>query len=118
MRAQIIGDEKVQEFSEKLLQIGKDTYPIVENTGYNVIETPEQLINEVYPSIAEWLRERIILATKNDIVNGINMKIIQEMILREDKIYMPMTDEQESINFPTEFLNSLNVQGMPLHYLK
>ncbi|GBP38568.1 hypothetical protein EVAR_96170_1 [Eumeta japonica] len=35
----------------------------------------------------KWLRERIILATKNDIVNGIN-NIIQEMILGEENIYM------------------------------
>ena len=134
MRAQISGDEKAQEFSEKLLQIGEGTYPIDENTGQitltnelcNVVETPEQLINEVYPSIAEnytnseWLRERIILATKNDIVNDIN-NIIQEMIPGEEKIYTSidtMTDEEESVNFPTEFLNSLNVPGMPLHCLK
>ncbi|GBP79712.1 hypothetical protein EVAR_34837_1 [Eumeta japonica] len=45
------------------------------------------------------------LATKNDIVNSIN-NIIQEMIPREEKIYMSidkMTDEQKSINSPTEF---------------
>ncbi|GBP33631.1 hypothetical protein EVAR_32129_1 [Eumeta japonica] len=93
VRAQISGDEKAQEFSEKLLQVGEGTYAIYENTCqitltndlHNVVETPEQLINEVYPSIAEnytnseWLRERIILATKNDIINGIN-NVIQEMI--------------------------------------
>ncbi|GBP61519.1 hypothetical protein EVAR_43990_1 [Eumeta japonica] len=105
------GAENAQEFSEKLLQIGEGIYPIVENNGQiiltnescNIVETPEQLINELYRSIAEnyinseWVRERIILATKNDIVNGIN--IIQEMIPREEKICIlidTMTDEQEN----------------------
>ncbi|GBP10045.1 hypothetical protein EVAR_77486_1 [Eumeta japonica] len=56
-------------------------------------------------SINEWLRERITLATKNDIVNGIN-NIIQEMIPGEDKIYMSidtMTDEHDSVNFLLNF---------------
>ncbi|GBP37867.1 hypothetical protein EVAR_21402_1 [Eumeta japonica] len=72
------------------------------------------------PLNVEWLRERIILATKNDIVHGIN-NITQEMIPGEEKMYMSidtLTDEQESINFPTEYLNSLNIPGMPLHCLK
>ncbi|GBP78551.1 hypothetical protein EVAR_61562_1 [Eumeta japonica] len=43
----------------------------------------------------------------DDIVNGIN-NIVQRMISGEDKIYMStdtMTNEQESINIPTELLN-------------
>ncbi|GBP19420.1 hypothetical protein EVAR_15768_1 [Eumeta japonica] len=38
-------------------------------------------------SPTEWLSERIIRATKNDIVNGIK-NIIQEIIPGEEKIYM------------------------------
>ncbi|GBP33121.1 ATP-dependent DNA helicase pif1 [Eumeta japonica] len=37
--------------------------------------------------IGEWLRERIILATKNDIVNGIN-NIIQEMIPGRENLHV------------------------------
>ncbi|CAH1102888.1 unnamed protein product [Psylliodes chrysocephalus] len=43
------------------------------------------------------------------------------MIPGEEKIYTSsdtMIDEGESVNFTTEFLNSLNVPGMPLHCLK
>ncbi|GBP64920.1 hypothetical protein EVAR_49214_1 [Eumeta japonica] len=67
-------DEKKEEFSEKLLRIGEGTYPIDEdiiqitltNELDNVVETPEQLINELYASIAEnytnseWLCKRTI----------------------------------------------------------
>lgn len=40
-----------------------------------IVETAEQLINEVYPNIvenytnSEWLLERVILSTKTNIVN-------------------------------------------------
>ncbi|GBP48446.1 hypothetical protein EVAR_32848_1 [Eumeta japonica] len=37
----------------------------------------------------EWLREQMILATKNNIVNGI-YDIIQEITPEEEKIYMPI----------------------------
>ncbi|CAH2105782.1 unnamed protein product [Euphydryas editha] len=59
MGAQFSEDVGTQEFSENLLRIGEGTYPIDENCGQvvlanelcNVVETPEQLINEVYPKI-------------------------------------------------------------------
>lgn len=43
------------------------------------------------------------------------------MIPGEEKIYTSIdtiTDENQNVNFPTEFLNSLNVPGMPLYCLK
>lgn len=134
MRAQISGNKKAQLFAEKLLQIGEGTFPVDEHSGEitltnelcNIVETPEQLINKIYPNISqnyvnsEWLYERSILATKNEIVNNIN-ETIQDMIPGTLKIYNSidtMVDENDSVNFPTEFLNSLNVPGMPLHSLK
>ncbi|GBP29928.1 hypothetical protein EVAR_18408_1 [Eumeta japonica] len=39
-RAQILGDEKAQEFSENLLQIGEGTYAIDENTGEITLTKP------------------------------------------------------------------------------
>ncbi|GBP17281.1 hypothetical protein EVAR_17771_1 [Eumeta japonica] len=62
------------------------------------------------------LKQCKVYATTNDLDNGIN-----NIIPGEEKIYMSidtMTDERESISFPTEFLNSLDVPGMPLHCLK
>ncbi|GBP51670.1 hypothetical protein EVAR_48293_1 [Eumeta japonica] len=70
-----------------------------------VLSSTLQNLHDDTNVMVEWLRERIILATKNDIVNGIN-NIIQEMAPKEEEIYMStetMTDEQESINLPTEF---------------
>ncbi|GBP52975.1 hypothetical protein EVAR_97568_1 [Eumeta japonica] len=95
-------NRRLQDLHDNTNVMGEEcTYPLDENTGqitlthelYNVVETPEQLINEVYPSIAEnytnaeWLREQII-DMKNDLVNGIKniINIIQEMIPGEQKI--------------------------------
>lgn len=134
MRAQISGDERAQVFANKLLQIGEGTYPVDKHSGQiiltnelcNIVETPEQLIHKIYPNIienytnSEWLCERAILATKNEIANDIN-RAVQDMIPGEEKIYTSidtMIDENQSVNFPTEFLNSLNVPGMPLYCLK
>ena len=134
MRAQLSGDEKAKEFADKLLQVGNGTFAIDEHSGQielanelcNVVETPEQLIEEVYPNIQknysnkEWLCERAILATKNEVVENIN-ETVQKMIQGEEKTYKSIdtiVNENESVNFPTEFLNSLNAPGMPLHSLK
>ncbi|GBP21133.1 hypothetical protein EVAR_11164_1 [Eumeta japonica] len=92
---------KLQRISETHHSSDALQYPIIfwqDEDGYHFN------IQQIDPA-TEWLSERIIVATKNDIVNGIN-NIIQEMIPREEKIYISidsMTDEQESINFPTEF---------------
>lgn len=134
MRARISGDQNAQAFAEKLLQIGEGTFPVDESSGQiiltnelcNVIKTPEQLIQKVYPNInqnyvnSQWLFERAILATKNEVVNRIN-EIVQNMIPGHETIYKSidtMVNENETVNFPTEFLNSLDVQGMPLHCVK
>lgn len=134
MRAQISGNQKAQLFAKKLLQIGEGTFPIDKDSGQiiltkdlcNIVETPDQLIKNIYPNIrrnyvnSEWLYERSILATKNTIVNDINERI-QAMIPGETKTYYSidtMVDVNESVNFPTEFLNSLDTPGMPLHCLK
>ncbi|GBP46783.1 hypothetical protein EVAR_10751_1 [Eumeta japonica] len=49
------------------------------------LNRPLQDLRDNTNVMGEWLREQIILATKNDIVKGIN-NIIQEMIPGEEKI--------------------------------
>ncbi|XP_044741909.1 uncharacterized protein LOC123302881 [Chrysoperla carnea] len=133
MRARISGNEKASLFAKKILQIGEGTFPVDESSDQitlsnelcNLVKTPE-LIYKIYPNIrqnyvnSEWFYERSILATKNEIVNSIN-ETIQDMIPGAVKIYYSIDttiNENESVNFPTEFLNSLDIPGMPLHCLK
>ncbi|GBP30722.1 hypothetical protein EVAR_75946_1 [Eumeta japonica] len=109
MRAQISGDKNAQEFSEKLLEIGERMYRIDENTGQitltnelcNVVETTEQLIN--YSSHEERHCQRHQQHRPGN--NSGRKENLQ--------VNRYMTNEQESINFPTAFLNSLNIPGIP-----
>lgn len=78
MQVLIIGDLKAQEFADNLLKNGHVTYPLDPQSGKiilseelcYVVNTEEQLIENIYPSIEQnylnktWLYERTILATK------------------------------------------------------
>ena len=55
------------------------------------------------------------LVPKNDIVNRINNDILNDM-LGEMKEYLSIDmimDAQQSTSYPTEFLNSLELSGVP-----
>ncbi|XP_067125077.1 uncharacterized protein [Centruroides vittatus] len=87
--------------------------------------TKDKLFQKVFPNIArnhknhQWLSARAILAAKND-VNDINFSI-QNRIPGEATTYKTSFDtvmnQDEAVNYPTEFLNSLDLPGMPLHIL-
>jgi ATP-dependent DNA helicase PIF1 len=64
--------------------------------------------------------ERAILAPLNDSVNKINHNITKTFPGEEVKyqsIDKTLTPE-EAVNFPTEFLNSLDIPGLPPHILR
>lgn len=74
---------------------------------------------ENYTNI-DWLSKRSILAPKVDIVKSLNLKI-QSMIPGEARTYYSIdtvTDQDQVLNFPAEFLNSLNPAGLPVHQLE
>lgn len=67
-----------------------------------------------------WLSERAILAAKNIDVNELNFKI-QEQITGESRIYKSVdsaTNQDDVVNYPPEFLNSLDLPGLPPHNLQ
>jgi hypothetical protein len=67
-----------------------------------------------------WLRQRAILVAKNDDVDKINFQIQQLLPgnLISFKSIDTTVDENETVNFPTEFLNSLDIPGMPPQNLR
>ncbi|XP_055543432.1 uncharacterized protein LOC129728984 [Wyeomyia smithii] len=91
-----------------------------------IIATKDQLISKVFPDIAhnhknhQWLSVRAILAPKNQDVNAINCSIL-DVIEGNEKTYKSIdtvTNTDEVVNYPTEFLNSLELPGLPPHVLK
>jgi len=62
----------------------------------------------------EWLRERAILEPENYSVNIIYEKIIS---MFETNRKTPLTDQNQAVDIPIEFLNSLNPLGLPPYKL-
>lgn len=133
MRVQIQNNPTAEEFSKQLLEIGDGKMPInpitqnikLPQNFCNIVSTQNELIQKVFPNIEvnyshhQWLSERAILAAKNIDVDVINLTI-QNMIntqLFTFKSIDTVVDENEGVNYPTEFLNSLDVPGIPPHHL-
>ncbi|XP_022019988.1 ATP-dependent DNA helicase PIF1-like [Helianthus annuus] len=84
-----------------------------------------ELINAVFPSLqnnvhsSDYIISRAILTTKNDSVDEINDKMI-DMFQGEEKVYYSFDEAEDDHHnyYPTEFLNSLTVSGLPPHKLR
>ena len=92
----------------------------------NLVTSKGKLIKKVFPNIQlnyrnhDWLSERAILAAKNKDIYQHNI-VIQSSVQSEEITYKSIDtvlEEDEAVNYPTEFLNSLDLPGMPLHILK
>lgn len=134
MRVQVQNDPLAQVFSKQLLDIGNGEVELYQDTQYiklpdnfcTVVETKNELIQNVFPDIInnyldhDWLYNRAILAARNVDVDEINFQIQQ--LLPSDSMSFKSIDtvvyENEAVNFPIEFLNSLDLPGMPPHNLQ
>jgi hypothetical protein len=131
MRA-YLGDESDQIFSKKLLEI-EDGRFVVKSSGNiklptdfcNMVSSVPELIDAVYPGISQnylnldWLRDSVILAPKNEDVDEIINHILAMLpdVVDEYKSIDTVIDNDELVNFPQEFLNSLDPSGLPPHRL-
>src|SRR6187551_2007596 len=128
----LLRDGNAQNFANKLLEIGEDRL-VIEASGMIKlssdlcvsVKTVRNMIQAVYPNVnqnyknLEWLRERAILAPKNDDVNEINKEILAMLPgdVIEYKSVDTVVDADEAVNYPTEFLSSLDPAGLPQHRL-
>ncbi|KAE9525220.1 hypothetical protein AGLY_014405 [Aphis glycines] len=133
MRVALQNDPSAAEFSRQLLALGNGHIPIDVLTGLisfpaNFCEftsSKEELITKVFPSIEvyynnlDWMSKRAILAARNKEVDSLNFTIQSKIAgeLRSYKSVDSTTDENEAVNYLTEFLNSLDVPGTPPHNL-
>ncbi|XP_054091375.1 uncharacterized protein LOC128923026 [Zeugodacus cucurbitae] len=134
MRVTLLNDTSAEDFSEQLLTIGNGQVPVDESSGLtsfpnnfcNFVSSKDELINNVFPNIIsnyknnEWLSERAILAAKNKDVDDLNYIIQNKIIgtMHSFKSIDCVTNEAEATNYPIEFLNSLDVPGLPPHNLR
>ena len=99
--------------------------------GEDIIEIPEEcviegdLIDELYtPDISlEEIKNICIFSPKNEHVDFLNNQILTKIIPGEEIVFKSIDsvicdDPEESVHFPTEYINSLSPSGMPPHELK
>lgn len=122
-----------KEFADYLLQIGNGTANL--NVNHERIELSgiigklhadrKSLMDSVYPNLSEnianiqWISERGILAVTNETVENINFEIMSTL-RGESRTYYAVdsvTNDNDTVVYPTEFLNSLQPSGMPQYRL-
>ncbi|GFY63906.1 ATP-dependent DNA helicase [Trichonephila inaurata madagascariensis] len=114
------------EFSKVLLDVGERKCPEVNSTHdielsiglCQVVADSETLIHSIYDDVHDlnikedsWLCERSILAPINDQVIVLNQRMLDK-IPGESQTYLSINTV---CNYPTEFLNSIIVPGLPPH---
>jgi len=127
MRAQFDND-----FSEWLLKLGEGRLPTFDSIGPDVIELPLSLIceasivdeifdQEIDETNMAMYSKRCILCPTNDDTHQINETVLKKITstAREFRSIDSIVsdNENEHVNFPQEFLNSLTPSGMPPHLL-
>ena len=127
--------EKLKNHEDWLLQLGEGRLPsagkidgsndIIEIPSDMCLDSKEDVVGAVFDDFdrnignAEYLKSRVLLAATNEIVNEINDDMV-ERIPGDLKTFHIDTvgDVDSQTMFPTEFLNSLSLSGMPEHELK
>ncbi|XP_058122881.1 ATP-dependent DNA helicase PIF1-like [Anopheles ziemanni] len=134
---------ELQEFAEFLLSIGEGRHPtfagldptfakisldMMLNSSTNQGADVRELIDKIYPEIERWYKypnfftDRAILSPLNVDVTAINNAVMMKLpevdqeYLSVDTLVNP--EEHEHLQLPPEYLNSLNISGIPLHSLK
>ena len=132
MRVHFCGDQAAGQFADQLLAIEDGKFPTEIDTTY-VVQLPEamgtfvcntdELMSRIYPDLLSnftditWLSECCILAPLNKTTCAINKTLVEQLPggCIQYKSLDSVPDESMAVEFPTEFLNSLKVSGLPLH---
>ncbi|KAJ1257457.1 hypothetical protein BS78_K017000, partial [Paspalum vaginatum] len=137
--------QSLHEFADWLLQFTEPRHPSsspIDQTDASWIKIPEYLllpaesrnldglISFVYDasnnsSSAAYLCERAILAPTNEIAAAINSQMIANLTTEEMSYYSSDTIDDDTNSratlealYPTEFLNTLQLGGLPEHHLR
>lgn len=120
--------EDERQFAEWLLKLGNgDLKSASVNDCDGTIDIPEQcfrnesILDVIFPNFEVDRTHSIILTPKNDVSLKLNNEILTRLIGDEYILNSEDTviceNEEEKINYPIEFLNSITPTGMPPHKL-
>ena len=131
------GDDEAENYANWLLQLGNGTLPVWHNT-FDVVRLPddiciegedlEALIDFVYEDIKnvaleeqellEYFSDRVIVSPLNRSVNKLN-EFVQGLRRGEKREFLSADTAQsdEDVIYPIEFLNSIELPGLPPHKL-
>ncbi|XP_037871618.1 uncharacterized protein LOC119629558 [Bombyx mori] len=133
MRVQLHNDVQSGQYAAALLKIGEDRMAkdgngmiTLDREFCNVVHNPDDLNNFVYSELLtnmrnrDWLCERAILAPTNEMVGQINEQIMSrvEGDIVEFLSVDTVMDTEQVTSYPVEFLNSLELSGVPSHKLR
>jgi len=131
MRARIFGYQQSGEFANNLQLLGdgkvthapdgKISLDPIANSVMSAADLKEKVFANLevnYKNLA-WLAERAILAPRNADVDELNHQLIQQLpgTAKTYKSVDTVVNDDDTVLFPTEFLNSLNPPGTPPHIL-
>ena len=119
------------DFSSYLLNIGNGTVQVNQNIGQDMIQIPheylvetlDELVDKTFPNIEDrysdkyWVARRAILTPRNEGVDKIN-EAIMDKFPGQGKTYLSadsVAEEDLQNGYPTDFLNSITLSGMPPH---
>ncbi|GFS93187.1 ATP-dependent DNA helicase [Trichonephila clavipes] len=133
MRVQLFSDVESGPYAQKLLEIGEghldtdqESMVLFTHQFCHVVESEDELIDQVFPNMQQHIHdekrlcEKTILVPKNETVAKINKKILGE-IASETSVYNSIDtvmSSDDTTNYPVEFLNSLDLSGVPSHKLE
>ncbi|GFW08402.1 ATP-dependent DNA helicase [Trichonephila clavipes] len=90
-----------------------------------IANSPDELLSKMYPNIQQnfkdqnWLSHRAILASRNYMVEKLNVTI-QKQLQWQEYAYKSMNsilNDDEAVQYPIEFLNSLQTPDLQAHNL-
>ncbi|XP_043467393.1 ATP-dependent DNA helicase pif1-like [Leptopilina heterotoma] len=133
MRVHLGGEQGAQEFSNLLIAIGNGTLEEIDGSITiptslaTVVTSQEELIEHVFPGIenlltiqSSWLCERAILTPTKEQAKQLNQKILS-LFEAEERTYFSVNsciNDDDSVHYPIEFLDSVTAPGLPAHEIK
>ncbi|GBM44848.1 hypothetical protein AVEN_201093-1 [Araneus ventricosus] len=127
MRAFLNGDPSTQQFADNLLHLGtgaitqdnQDGFIALQRIG-RIVKTHKELKEAEFPNVVQhfidhlWLCQRAIFVPRNEDVSIMNKQLLQELP-GNAQVYKSIDttcDINETVNYPTEFLNTLEPSGV------